>query len=377
MTDKKYLQYIQINGLYNFRDKADNVANHVLYMLCRTQSMFKWHNLPDTIPEEYLESYLQTVGVCAIIKAGGELYAVTGGLGGEPDAYYQPTLFTVANPALQSELKPDGMYKIGEECEIIKNDPYYLGLIPMYKKYASQLAENELSLNIASINTRLQKTLRARDDSTKEACDKYMDDIADGKLASILDDGFEDDDLQALQMDASRTGAIGDLIEYQQYIKASWYNEIGLNANYNMKREALNSAESSINDDILFPLVDTMLKERQKACDSINSLFGTDISVDLASSWEDNKEEEKAEINAIDDSTEDRPEETTGDEADKPEEAEESEEKTEETEEEKTEEAADKLETVADEVETIADELETDGDEADEADEEKEGEEDV
>lgn len=352
MTDKKYLKYVQINGLYNFRDKANNVADHVLYMLCRTQSMFKWHNLPDTIPEEYLESYLQTTGVCAVIKAGAKLYAVTGGLGGEPDAYYQPTIFTVANPAIQTELKPDGMYKIGEECAIIKNDPYYLGLLPMFKKYASQLAENELSLNIASINTRLQKTLRAKDDATKEACDKYLDDIAEGKLASILDDGFEDDDLQALQMDASRTGAIGDLIEYQQYIKASWFNEIGLNANYNMKREALNAAETSINDDILFPLVDTMLAERQKACERINALFDTDISVELASSWEDNKNEEEAEINAIDDSTDDRPEDTTGDES----------EKEEQNEEDKPEEVADKLETT--------------GDEGDEEDEEKEGEKD-
>lgn len=89
---------------------------------------------------------------------------------------------------------------------------------------------------------------------------------------------------------------IGDLIEQEQYLKASWYNELGLNANYNMKREALNSAESTINNDILFPLVDEMLKQRQMACEQINALFGTDISVELNSSWEDNKKEEQAEI---------------------------------------------------------------------------------
>ena len=63
-----------------------------------------------------------------------------------------------------------------------------------------------------------------------------------------------------------------------------------------MKREALNSAESTINNDILFPLVDEMLKQRQLACEQINALFGTDISVELDSSWEDNKKEEQAEI---------------------------------------------------------------------------------
>ena len=29
--------------------------------------------------------------------------------------------------------------------------------------------------------------------------------------------------------------------EYQQYLKASWMNDLGLSANYNMKREAINS----------------------------------------------------------------------------------------------------------------------------------------
>lgn len=300
MKDKAYNRYIESCGLYDFRDKASNIKNHISYMLMRSGSMFKWSGLPDTIPQEYLEQYLQCIGYVGIIKADGALYAVTGGLGGEPDAYYQPTILTVANPYLQKYIKSDGMYKIGEECVIIKNDTFYMGVLPMYQKYASQLAENELSLNIASINTRLQKTLKAGDDVQKSACDKYMQDIIEGKLESILDDSFEDKELNSVQMDTSRTGVIGDLIEYQQYIKASWYNEIGLNANYNMKREALNSAESSINDDILFPLVDQMLSERQQACERINKMFGTEISVELASSWKDNKEEEKAEISSLD-----------------------------------------------------------------------------
>ena len=66
-----------------------------------------------------------------------------------------------------------------------------------------------------------------------------------------------------------------------------------------MKREALNSAESSINDDILFPLVDEMLRNRKEGAEKINAMYGTDISVDLASSWKDNKDEEEATIESI------------------------------------------------------------------------------
>lgn len=44
---------------------------------------------------------------------------------------------------------------------------------------------------------------------------------------------------------------ITQLIELIQYYKASMYNELGLNANYNMKRERLNLGEVSMNVDVL------------------------------------------------------------------------------------------------------------------------------
>lgn len=307
MTTKKIHEIIESAGLYDFTDKATNIKNHILYMLMRTQSMFTWHGLPDTIPAQYLEQFLQICGVCAIIPDdSGNLYAMQGGLGGEPDAYYQPTLFTFANPYLNMS----GSLKIGEECQIIKNDTFYIGLIPLFKKYASMLAENELSMNMASINSRLQMILTATDDRTKEACEKYIQDLYEGKLSALLDDGFEDNGTHSIPMTTtSQTGQLGDLIEYEQYIKASWYNEIGLNANYNMKREALNSAESSINNDILFPLADEMLKQRQEGAERVNELFGTDISVELSSSWSDNKKEENAMIEDIEDDPEESEEE--------------------------------------------------------------------
>lgn len=306
MTDKKFLEYIQSQGLYNFRDKENYMHDHILYMLTRTQAMFKWNNLPDTIPEKYLEQYIQINGFACIAKADdGNLYTFWGGLGGEPDAYYNPTICTVANPYLRLSKT----YKIDEDCVIIRNDPFYMGLIPLLKKYGSQLAENDLSMWMSSINTRIQAILSACDDDTKKAAEKYIDDVYNGKLSVIGKNPFLDEDLKADNITgSSKTSTLGDLIEYHQYLKASEYNELGLNANYNMKREALNSAESSINDDILFPLVDVLLKMRQEGAEKVNEMFGTDISVELASSWEDNKEEEEAEIEALNPESDETPE---------------------------------------------------------------------
>lgn len=71
------------------------------------------------------------------------------------------------------------------------------------------------------------------------------------------------------------------LIEAHQYILAQFFQEIGISANYNMKRERLNTAEVEMNNGALDINIFNMLKNRQEAVALINEKFGTDISVDL------------------------------------------------------------------------------------------------
>ena len=87
----------------------------------------------------------------------------------------------------------------------------------------------------------------------------------------------------------SVAGILTDLIEERQYVKASFFNELGLNSNYNMKRESINSNESQLNDDMLHPLIDTMLAMRKEALEEVNAMFGTNITVEFNSAWADNE----------------------------------------------------------------------------------------
>lgn len=281
--------------LFDFKDKEYAAQNHVLYMLNRTQSMFKWNDLPKSIPERMLELYLQINGYVGITSVNGDLYAMRGGLGGEPDAYYMPTILTIANPALDVSRN----LRIGEECIVIPNDSCYLGLMPMFNRYASGLAENELSINIASIMSRIIDLISATDDRTKDSAEKYLTDIAAGKLGVIASSEFFEG-IKTHDFGTHSKSVITDLIELEQYYKASWFNELGLNANYNMKREALSTAESQLNNDALLPLIDNMLDMRKKGADAVNELYGTSITVELASSWDDNQKEIDLEQNQLD-----------------------------------------------------------------------------
>lgn len=290
--------------MFDFKDKSRNARIHMSYMLNRTQSMFKWENLPETIPERILELFLQINGNVCFYEYEGNLYVFTGGLGGEPDVYYMPTIYTIANPAL----KLSKSLKIGDECVVMPNDSLYCGLMPMFDKYATALTENELSLNIAMINTRIIDWISAGDDNTKKSAELFIRKIIDGDLSVIASNEFFEG-IKAQPHGSSGMRTITQLIENEQYLKASWFNELGLNANYNMKRESLNTTESQLNNDALLPLVDDMLKNRRIAIEKVNKKYGTNITVSLNSSWEDNEIEIANEQGETLDDTETQPDE--------------------------------------------------------------------
>lgn len=295
-NSRTYSYYFDKFGLnlYDFNDKERCQRNYIMYMLNRTQRLFEYKGLPDTIPQRMLEFMLQINGFACFAKHNGKLYAFYGGLGGEPDEYYRPTTCVVSNPAL----KFSDTFKIHENCVIVRNDSFLYGLIPLFSRYATAMVENDISFRMASINSRIEMLLSAPDDATKKAAEKFLDDLADGKLGVIAENAFLDG-IKAQEVGRTMR-TFTDLIEYQQYLKASWFNEIGLNANYNMKREKLSTTESQMNNDALLPLVEDMLENRRQCIEEVNEMFGTEISVDFASSWEKLIEEMEAESNQLD-----------------------------------------------------------------------------
>ena len=270
---------------YDYNNKEECIRQHIGYMLNRTQSMFKWNGLPETIPQRSLELYLQLNGNVCWYEYEGKLYVFTGGMGGVPNEYYMPTKYVIANPYLRLNTTLD----IDKDCIVMKNDSMYIGLYPLHNKYATLMTEVELSMRIATINTRIVDLISASDDRTKLSAEKFLQDVEAGKLGVIAENAFLDGvKAQPYGTTGSRNNTTTSLIEMLQYLKASWYNELGINANYNMKREAINTSESQLNNDALFPLVDNMLRCRNEALELINEKYGTDISVELDSSWLDN-----------------------------------------------------------------------------------------
>lgn len=267
--------------IFDFLNKKRNIDTYIFNTLCKTQSMFKYHNLPETIPEKILEKFLQKNGFACFAKYENDLYIFYGGLGGEPDVYYRPTICTVANPALNFSAD----LEIDKDCVIVDNDSYRLGLIPIIEKYSAMLVENDISTFLATVNTRITTIFAGGDDNTKNSAEEYLRNIFAGKLGVIADNTF----LNSLSINpASRTkdNALTDLITQNQYLKACLLNEIGLNANTQLKKERLVTAEIENNTDCLYPFIDDMLECRRIGVEKVNKMFGTSIEVELNSSWD-------------------------------------------------------------------------------------------
>lgn len=252
------------------KEKEIIANDYMHYDLIRLLTMFKWSgkDIGDTVDEKFLELITMTNGSGALTEIDGKFYFMQAGLGGEPDHNYMPTIAIFANPALKFNKE----LKIHEDCEVLYNDGLGKGLIPLLSRYANAMSENYITLKLADIWARATALISASDDTTKASAEEFIEKLIKGELSVIgSEELFEGIKSQPLHNGAN--SELTNILEVQQYLKASKYNELGLNANFNMKREAIMGDEASMNNDILSPLVDQMLKERQEFCDRVNRLY--------------------------------------------------------------------------------------------------------
>lgn len=296
MADYKHLEIVQDFERF-VRDKKVSSRYYYRYLLSRVLKMFQYKNLPDTIPHEILDRYLFEYGIACITEVEGKLLCFYGNLGGEQDAYYRPSKFIVANPHIKqdfsvevdivypSQLADPTMPKEGTQKGVLmRNDADWVGLHPLLARYAYLLAENTLTIRTADVMLRVVAFLTANTDKERASCLEYLKVIEKGEMGVIGNSPFFDG--VKLQSPPSNNGSyLTQFIELQQYLKGSFFNEIGLVANYNMKREAIGKGESTLDTDSIFPLAENMLYTRREDLQKVNDMYGTDIEVDFSSSW--------------------------------------------------------------------------------------------
>lgn len=307
---------IEISDEFAFNKQRMTRDNYFM-LLNKTAQMFDYENLPPTIPRIALEFLLQIEGSAVIWNPGSSyrprgngpsfsfaglveknkslvtmdidsitkyppIYAFSTTLADAPDPYGEPYKVIVTNPGFIPSISEE--LELNKDCILIRNDTYMRGIDALHRKYAYLLTEAEVSLRSTLICLRDQLTFIAKTEPQRASISKYIEDRENGVPGSILAPELGTP-LEAIKADG-RTNSVELAVNGRQAIYAAWYNEIGLNPSFSLKREYTSAQEIGENNSLLQPTIDDMLYCREQACKNINAMFGTNISVHKSSSWE-------------------------------------------------------------------------------------------
>lgn len=306
----KLTKSLGLSHIVDLAAEKERMTRANFYMLLnKTAQMFDYDGLPPTLPRLALERMLQTEGAVVIWKVPStytpvgfgpsfspdigsrdpiesrdplSLYAFSCNFAEAPDPYGEPFKVVVTDVGFTPSISET--LTINKDCVVGRSDTHMRGLRWLNLKYASLLTEAEISLRSTLVTLRDQLTFIAKTEPQRQAISAYIASREVGEFGSILAPDLGTP-LDAIKSDG-QTNSVELAVNGRQAIYAAWYNEIGLNPSFSLKREYTSAQEIDTNTDLLKPTIDDMFWCRQRMCDDINALFGTSISVRKSSAWE-------------------------------------------------------------------------------------------
>ena len=269
--------YLGMIGDPNFNRSKEKIFQCLINnQLKRTLGMFEYGKLPKTLSVRSMEKYLQGCGTCLAVEVTEEmimneaakgkagLYVFPCKAGGILDENYLPTTAIVVSP----------YFGFSKTFDLTKNEAVYMwndslleGLSKLFSLYASELTDNIMTLHFQEVHNRILTIIKALSEDDKKDAKEFFTSYEDGAFVSLMTEqlmnGINPPD-KSEPFKGSANTSIKDTLEARQWLLAHWNIEIGLNDNYNMKRESLNENEIEANSDTLTTLIDDMMKTRKE-----------------------------------------------------------------------------------------------------------------
>ena len=252
----------------------------------KIENIFIYENLPQEIPTRLFNLMLFKTGKVVFYKIGDKYLVQPFSYNDILNWYYVPLKGRVVNPYLPIGHQ-NWEFKIEDECILYNSSPDILNYrmesitSDLIFKTANQLAENDISYYCIQRNSRLIALFSAETDLQKREMDKIINKMYEGETdITMLEDIVSHVHANPLTQNSTRN-TITELIEFQQYVLANFYHSFGINSNYNLKREQLNSDEINVNQEVLRLNIEDMLKCREDGVEKINEKFGLNITVSL------------------------------------------------------------------------------------------------
>ena len=249
------------------------------YLLQKAMSVFEW-DLPETWNKDYFLYVLYCWGYVAVINTDKFGVIPQGcGLKGY-DVFYAPTHAVIANPLLSGILEP----RIGTQCELLKLQPDFSGILDLVGHYAEQMALASQSVSVNLLNSKLSYVFTAKTKALAESLKKMYDQIASGEPAVVIDSRLKnaadgEETWKAFEQNVGGNYIVTNLLADLRKIESMFDTEIGIpNANTD-KRERLIQDEVNANNIETYSKCAMWLENLQDACKKVNDMFGLSIAV--------------------------------------------------------------------------------------------------
>lgn len=252
----------------------------------RIVNIFEYENLPPEINEFSLKLWLFRYGKIIFYKIKDKFVVQPFAYTDKLDWYYIPKNGRVVNPWLPIGFQ-NKEFELANEAIIFNATPDMYnfrehGIVSdLVFKTANQLAENDVSYYCIQRNHRLIAIFTAETDLQKAECNRVLERMYSGKPDITMgEDLVSHIKVNPIAMNSTRS-SITELIEFAQYTLANFYHSFGINSNYNLKREQLNSNEIDVNQEVLRLNIEDMLLNREQGVSKVNELYNLDIRVSL------------------------------------------------------------------------------------------------
>ena len=239
----------------------------------RVMKLFVWENTGNLKPKE-IEQRLILNGHCGVANYQGELTAFYGSFYGVTKYMDEWTNYIVRCPIYTAEKK------IGTDVVVIDNNSLRNPTFELVHHYATMLAHTEVSLINCLINTRDSGGVPiASTEKQKASIKEYQNQIFNGKYGVVTDVGNLG--ITYAGSDRKTQQDLIDIMETREKLIKSFYSDIGVRSAFEKRNNTVQAEVEADTSLLLLNLAD-MLRCREKACDEVNKLFGTNWSVHVA-----------------------------------------------------------------------------------------------
>lgn len=260
-------------------------------------TMFAYKNLPDSIPQEFIERFL-VLGDPVVfwklddpnaVRYKDELIVSPGGYSDQPDCYGlgERIIVSTLSGYTKHDLIP------GKDCVVMHNNSIYTPDIAIISQAVDLMTEMFTSLKTNIIYSRLKPVFKATTDKEKAAIETAFNSIKDdSKPIVITSKNVIEEELEGSE--AIKVLEITDVknADKLQYIVKAiddvmrWYLTLygqAIQGNAKLAQQTVDEVQGTTSASFILP--NDKLRMRKKAIEEVNALFGTDIEVDFSDAW--------------------------------------------------------------------------------------------